>query len=377
MRRMFVLASLAAALAACSNPLSPASGTVDGAAIAVFGPYRGVEADNFAASLRGFEEATGIAVNYTGSADFVSDLRQRVESGLDAPDVAVIPQPGVIAELVDRGAAVPLGAATLAAIDQHYGQRAADLTAGSDAYVAPYRVSAKSLLWYRPDVFEQQSWSVPTTLDELVELVERIEDDQDDSTAPISPWCFAMASGSATTSASTAEPVRERRRSSAARRATSTLTVGSMMHVLRNRLVLASRPESPCSDSTSTIVGTSGGHNSCAVSFTLGGARGRPSALPRLSSCRYSQGYSQTTHRGLLRPHTPGKRDSMRIPVHLRQQRFTDVLWDRLWTSGSSLDGRRDRRPRERLTDVQVPMEAIRDSLSSVSTPSRPPHRSW
>jgi alpha-glucoside transport system substrate-binding protein len=87
-----LMATLLIALTACDNPQSPASG--DEEAIDVFGPYRGVEADNFAASLRGFEEATGIAVNYTGSADFVSDLRQRVESGLDAPDIAVIHNQG-------------------------------------------------------------------------------------------------------------------------------------------------------------------------------------------------------------------------------------------------------------------------------------------
>ncbi len=77
--------------AACSDP----SPTVIGRdAIVVFGPYRGVEADNFAASLRGFERATGIEVNYTNSAVFVSDLDRRLESGLDAPDIAIVPQPG-------------------------------------------------------------------------------------------------------------------------------------------------------------------------------------------------------------------------------------------------------------------------------------------
>ena len=92
-------------------------------AIDVFGPYRGAEADNFAASLRGFEDATGIEVTYTGSADFVSDLRQRIESGLDAPDIAVVPQPGVIAELVERDVAVPLADDTVAAIAEHYGEQ--------------------------------------------------------------------------------------------------------------------------------------------------------------------------------------------------------------------------------------------------------------
>jgi hypothetical protein len=51
-----------------------------------------------------------------------------------------------------------------------------------------------------------------------------------------------------------------------------------------------------------------------------GRAPGRPSALLRLSSCRYSQGYSQLVELVFLQPHTLGKRDPMRIPVHLRQR---------------------------------------------------------
>ena len=72
----------------------------------------------------------------------------------------------------------------------------------------------------------------------------------------------------ATTRASTAEPVRARRLSSAARRAVDSLTDGSMMHIFRNRWVLASL-QSPVADSTSTIVGTTGGHKSCALNARM------------------------------------------------------------------------------------------------------------
>jgi hypothetical protein len=73
----------------------------------------------------------------------------------------------------------------------------------------------------------------------------------------------------ATTRASTAEPARARRRSSAARRAVDSLTDGSMMHIFKNRWVLASRRGSPYRDSTRTIVGTTGGHSSCALNARM------------------------------------------------------------------------------------------------------------
>jgi len=184
----------AVAGAACGEGSSTET---DGSAIDVFGPYRGAEADNFAASLDGFERATGIEVNYTGSADFVSDLGRRLESGLDAPDIAVVPQPGVVSELVERDAAVALDPDTVAAIDDNYGARAESLTLAGPGYMAPYRISPKSLVWFRPDVFERHGWSIPTTLDELDLLVEQI-DDTDTRDARIAPWCFTMAAGTAT-----------------------------------------------------------------------------------------------------------------------------------------------------------------------------------
>jgi len=183
-----------AMLVGCDRP----SPDADVEPIEIFGPYRGVEADNFAASLEGFERSTGVEVNYTGSADFVSDLRQRAESGLDAPDIAVVPQPGLIADLIERNLVVALDDATLRAITENYGARADVLTEGGVGYVAPYRVSPKSLVWYRPDVFARHRWDVPTTFDELSELVDRIGAGDGSSPEQIAPWCFAMAAGSAT-----------------------------------------------------------------------------------------------------------------------------------------------------------------------------------
>lgn len=71
-------------------------------------------------------------------------------------------------------------------------------------------------------------------------------------------------SAMATTSASTAEPVLARRPSSAARRAVALPTDSRRCASSTHRWVLAPRRGSPWRDSTRTIVGTTGGHNSCA-----------------------------------------------------------------------------------------------------------------
>lgn len=167
----------------------------DGRQLDIFGPYREVEADNFAASLLDFELSTGIEVRYTGSADFVRDLRQRVASGISAPDIAIVPQPGLVQELVDGRALVEFDDTTRLALQAAFSDETLDaLTVDGGRFSAPYRQSIKSLVWYRPAVFEQYGWSVPQTLDELAELVDEIQADD----ATISPWCFSMESGSAT-----------------------------------------------------------------------------------------------------------------------------------------------------------------------------------
>ena len=169
----------------------------DGRVIEVFGSYRNVEADNFAASLRQFEDDTGLRVRYTGSADFVKDLKQRVESGISAPDIAIVPQPGVVDELVAADQLVPLDDTSVQTLRDNYPADLVQQRANGDVFSAPSRESIKSLVWYRPSVFEEHGWTVPMTLDELSTLVEQIQRDTGDGD-PIAPWCFAMESGSAT-----------------------------------------------------------------------------------------------------------------------------------------------------------------------------------
>lgn len=154
--------------------------------VEILGPYRGREAELFAASLEPFEEATGISIRYTGTGSFVSDLRAQVQAGA-APDIAMIPQPGLVAQLTRSGDVLPLGPEALAAVDANYGAQARALAdVDGETVGVPFRVSLKSLVWYRPSVFEARGLEIPTTLAELDELAQQIVDQ---GTAP---WCFGL-----------------------------------------------------------------------------------------------------------------------------------------------------------------------------------------
>jgi alpha-glucoside transport system substrate-binding protein len=162
--------------------------------IVVFGPYRGVEADRLVDSLEEYAASAGIEVRYTGSTDFVTDLNRRVDSA-DAPDVALVPQPGLVEQLVDDGSIFPLDDATSRQLVENYDAHVREIAEfdGVD-YAVPFRRTMKSVVWFRRDVFEAEGWALPTTLDELEALSATIADAEGE----IAPWCFSINAGDAT-----------------------------------------------------------------------------------------------------------------------------------------------------------------------------------
>jgi alpha-glucoside transport system substrate-binding protein len=179
------------ATAGCVGGGEPSS--ISSRTIEIFGPYRGAEADRFVETLRPFTRATGIPVRYIGSVDFVDDLLLRTGEGNDPPDIAVVPQPGLVRQLADDGKLVPLDAEATQGVVAHTPPSLVRLSRiGGKLYTVPYRVSVKSLVWYRPEVLAQHGWTPPHTLEGLDDLVRRIQ------RGGLTPWCFSMAAGTAT-----------------------------------------------------------------------------------------------------------------------------------------------------------------------------------
>jgi alpha-glucoside transport system substrate-binding protein len=187
-----LLLALCLAVAACAGSGTPTP--VSDETIEIFGPYQGVEADRFIETLQPFVDSAGVDVRYIGSVDFVDDLRRRVGKANDPPDIAIVPQPGLIRQFAEDGDIVELSEQTEAEIADNYPEAAAALGRIDDtSYGVPFRLAVKSLVWYRPDVFAQHGWTPPKTLDELDELVAEIESKTD-----LAPWCFSMEAGTAT-----------------------------------------------------------------------------------------------------------------------------------------------------------------------------------
>lgn len=172
-------------------PILPQLPRRDGFVVEVLGPEIDSAAESLNAAFDVFTEATGIAVEYTGSADADVLLDELIEAG-DAPDIVMIPQPGRIEALARRGELVPMPQLikeeVTAGFDSFWTELA---TVEERVYAVPQSANLKSLVWYQPQVFARNGYAIPTSLDELDALVNQIRRDGG------TPWCIGISSGEA------------------------------------------------------------------------------------------------------------------------------------------------------------------------------------
>ena len=167
------------------------NGEFTGTTVTVDGPFADDDVVRFDQSMKAFEDATGIDVQYIGGKDFEATISVRVEAG-DAPDIADFPQPGKAANFIDKLVDV----STFIPQDwlaQQYNQSWLDMGQidGKTAGVW-HRFNGKSLVWYPKDDWDAAGYPIPTTWDEMQALMDQIVADGD------TPWCIGIGSGAAT-----------------------------------------------------------------------------------------------------------------------------------------------------------------------------------
>src|SRR3954464_3765073 len=143
-------------------------------------------------SYKPFEKCTGVEVKYEGSREFEAQLVVRVKSG-NAPDIAFVPQPGLLANLVATGAVVAAPKQVAANVDKYWDESwKAYGTVANTFYAAPLGANAKSFVWYSPSAFKDAGYEVPKTWDEMIALSDEI------AKSGAKPWCAGIGSGDAT-----------------------------------------------------------------------------------------------------------------------------------------------------------------------------------
>ncbi|MFC7545764.1 ABC transporter substrate-binding protein [Plantactinospora sp. GCM10030261] len=143
-------------------------------------------------SYKPFEECTGATVKYEGDKAFETQVLVRAQAG-NAPDLAIVPQPGLLKQLVATGKAKEAPTEVAANVDKFWGEDWKQYaTVDGKFYGAPLGASIKSLVWYSPSEFEEKGYETPKTLDELKALSDKI------ASEGRKPWCVGVNSGEAT-----------------------------------------------------------------------------------------------------------------------------------------------------------------------------------
>jgi alpha-glucoside transport system substrate-binding protein len=188
------------AMADVTNDVDCASfeeyGDLEGTEVSVYTSIISPEDQPHIDSYKPFEDCTGASVKYEGSRDFEAQLQVRLQAG-NPPDVAYVPQPGLIETIAndfpDKIVEVSDGAQSN--VDEFYNPQWKEYgTVDGTYYGAPLGANAKSFVWYSPSMMEEAGYEIPVTLEEMNALTEQIVSDNPDT----KPWCAGIESGTAT-----------------------------------------------------------------------------------------------------------------------------------------------------------------------------------
>lgn len=190
-----LLAVGAIALAGCAEGDSSGgsgSGSGGDTTVRISGGITGTEADALNQSFEQFTKDTGIKVVYTGDKSFEGNIVTKVSGG-DAPDIAIVPQPGLLKTLIGTGDVQKASDTVSKNVDEYWGEDWKSYgTQDGEFYAAPMLANLKGYVWYSPAKFKEWGVEVPKTFDELMTLTQTIQ-----QKTGAAPWCAGFASDAA------------------------------------------------------------------------------------------------------------------------------------------------------------------------------------
>jgi alpha-glucoside transport system substrate-binding protein len=180
----------AAALTACGGDSGGDSG---GTTIKIWASVDQPIIDGFQQHLDAAAKEAGLTIKFEKVENINQLIMTKLQAG-DQPDIALIPQPGVVGDIVDLGAAYPLDdVVDTAALGETMIPGTLDVGTFDDKlYGLLVQMNVKSLVFYNKPAFEKAGYQAPKTLDELLALTDQIKADGG------TPWCMGLESDTAT-----------------------------------------------------------------------------------------------------------------------------------------------------------------------------------
>ncbi|MGL4339103.1 MAG: ABC transporter substrate-binding protein [Rhodoglobus sp.] len=192
-----VLAAAGLALAGCSAEDGSSSGPGDaGEADGVVTIYSSitepVQVENLEKSWADWEKTNKIDIKFEGSKDFEKQIPVRAQGG-NAPDLAIFPQPGLLADLASRDYIQPAPEGVSKNVKEGWSTDWAGYgTVNDTLYGAPLMASIKGFVWYSPAQFTELGVEVPETYQELLDLTATLQQKLGKA-----PWCAGFGSDAA------------------------------------------------------------------------------------------------------------------------------------------------------------------------------------
>jgi len=193
-----VIGAAGLALAGCSGgPGTSNNNNTDGGdddnVVTIYGTIADTEAELLEQSWADWEDENGIDIQYESSKEFEAQIAVRAQGG-NAPDLAIFPQPGLMADIANLDYLVPAPDAVAANVAEGWSEDWANYaTVDGTLYGAPLMASVKGWIWYSPSFFADNGYEVPTDWQGLLDLTAQIQSDTGNP-----PWCIGFGSDAAT-----------------------------------------------------------------------------------------------------------------------------------------------------------------------------------
>jgi alpha-glucoside transport system substrate-binding protein len=192
-KSLAALTALAAAVALAGCGSGGDSGGSGDKSVTVWSSVDQPVQDGLNKVLQEKAKAKGISVKWQKVENINQLIMQKIQAN-DTPDIAFIPQPGVVGDIVKRGKPVPLDdVVDMAALEDNMIPGTLDSgTVNDKLYGLLVSANVKSLVFYPKKAWDKAGYKAPTTIDELNTLTEQIKSDG------TPPWCMGIESDTAT-----------------------------------------------------------------------------------------------------------------------------------------------------------------------------------
>lgn len=145
--------------------------------VSISAVWSGDEQSKFQMVLDGFKEQyPDVNVQYNSAGDQLPTVLATAVQGGNPPDLAVVPQPGLVRDFVQRGALKPIGFAE-DTISENYSESWVEQgRVDGELYGLYFKGANKSTVWFNPAVFEDAGIETPETWEEFLEAAEILKD---------------------------------------------------------------------------------------------------------------------------------------------------------------------------------------------------------